>query len=207
MVDLWKQQSRAKFKEDERKRKQYENRGASTLLDGYSRFDQIKEIARFVGLQKTNQVGRIEVGACIKSKYVENCPHGMLGFYFFWRWHVEGESFSDFTSPECWYPIKLLKTGTDPTKPMSYKVYHDAITAALTHIGIHSKAKPHAGRGSRSCMADLGGASESQIRHLGRWNTNQSMEKCYLTSLPREVMRTLAGFEPSRGSFFGSCFR
>ncbi|OWY97418.1 hypothetical protein PHMEG_00032054 [Phytophthora megakarya] len=53
-------------------------------------------------------------------------------------------------------------------------------------------------------MADLGGASESQIRRLGRWNNNQSMEKCYLTSLPREAMRTLAGFEPNRGSFFGS---
>ncbi|OWZ01331.1 LOW QUALITY PROTEIN: hypothetical protein PHMEG_00027304 [Phytophthora megakarya] len=28
------------------------------------------------------------------------------------------------------------------------------------------------------------------------------MEKCYLTSLPREAMRTLAGFEPARGSFY-----
>ncbi|KAL3690979.1 hypothetical protein R1sor_004630 [Riccia sorocarpa] len=44
-------------------------------------------------------------------------------------------------------------------------------------------------------MAELGGASESQIRRLGRWN-NQAMENCYLTSLPREALRTLAGFSP-----------
>lgn len=28
------------------------------------------------------------------------------------------------------------------------------------------------------------------------------MQKCYLTSLPREAMRTLAGFEPAKGSYF-----
>jgi hypothetical protein len=128
---------------------------------------------------------------------VEICPHGMLGFYLFWRWHVDGEEFPNFTSSERWYPIKVLKSGADGTKPMSYKTHNEAILAALKHIGVRSKAKNHVGRGSGSRMADLGGASESQIRRLGRWN-NQAMEKCYLTSLPREAMRTLAGFEPSR---------
>ena len=50
-------------------------------------------------------------------------------------------------------------------------------------------------------MAELAGASEDQIRRLGRWN-NQSMENCYLTSLPREAIRSLAGFPPAQGSFF-----
>ncbi|ETO67568.1 hypothetical protein F444_15520 [Phytophthora nicotianae P1976] len=117
-----------------------------------------------MGQGKTNQVGRVEVGACMRHK-------------------------------------NLLKTGKDPTKPMSYKVHHDAISSALKYAGIRSKAKTHVGRGSGSRMADLGGASESQIRRLGRWN-NQSMEKYYLTSLPREAMRTLAGFDSSRGSYF-----
>ena len=57
------------------------------------------------------------------------------------------------------------------------------------------------GRGSGARMAELGGASEAQIRRLGRWN-NQAMENCYLTCLPREAMRTLAGFSPHAGDFF-----
>jgi hypothetical protein len=84
---------------------------------------------------------------------------------------------------------------------MSYKVHRDAIAGALEHIGLRSRAKTHVGRGSGARMADIGGASEAQIRRLGRWN-NQAMEKCYLTSLPREAMRTLAGFEPTRGTYF-----
>ncbi|ETI55557.1 hypothetical protein F443_01771 [Phytophthora nicotianae P1569] len=166
--------------------------------EGYS---PCRAIVMVMRQGKTNQVGRIEVGACMRNKIVEICPHGLLGLYLFWRWHVDGEAFPDFTSSDRWYPLKLLKTGKDPKKTMSYKVHREAITAALNHVGIRSKAKTHVGRGSGSRMADLGGASESQIRRLGRWNT-QAMEKCYLTSLPREAMRTLAGFEPSRGNFF-----
>ncbi|ETP36757.1 hypothetical protein F442_15373 [Phytophthora nicotianae P10297] len=279
MVDLWKQQARAKinshpsprddavtallkltqYEEDNRKRKNYEDRGADTLLDGYTATEQIQQVASYfwdtkgdsgtslrnllafllshyalmrgesvrmleladlhsIPLEnagynpcralvmvmrqgKTNQVGRVEVGACMRHKNVRVCGHGMLAIYLFWRWHVDGEKFPDFTSSSCWYDLKLLKTGKDPTKPMSYKVHHDAISSALKYAGIRSKAKTHVGRGSGSRMADLGGASESQIRRLGRWN-NQSMEKCYLTSLPREAMRTLAGFDSSRGSYF-----
>jgi hypothetical protein len=111
------------------------------------------------------------------------------------------EPFPDFTTSEQWYPVKLFKTGKDPTKEMSYKVHRDDIASALDHIGLRSRAKTHVGRGSGARMADLGGASEAQIRRLGRWN-NQAMEKCYLTSLPREAMRALAGFEPSRDGFF-----
>ncbi|KDO19098.1 hypothetical protein SPRG_15577 [Saprolegnia parasitica CBS 223.65] len=51
-------------------------------------------------------------------------------------------------------------------------------------------------------MAEMGGASEAQIRRLGHWN-NQAMEGCYLTKLPRyltklprEAMRVMAGFSP-----------
>ncbi|KAF4036872.1 Centromere DNA-binding protein complex CBF3 subunit [Phytophthora infestans] len=67
MVDLWKQQARAnincnpsprdgalsallkltKYEEDERKRKNFEDRGADTLLDGYTTMEQIQQIACF----------------------------------------------------------------------------------------------------------------------------------------------------------------
>lgn len=60
---------------------------------------------------------------------------------FFYRWHVDREAFPDFTTSERWFPIKLLKTGKDPTKEMSYKVHRAAVTAALESVGIH-RPKP-----------------------------------------------------------------
>lgn len=50
-------------------------------------------------------------------------------------------------------------------------------------------------------MADLGGAADADIRKAGRWDMS-SMTKHYLTSLPRETMRVLAGFPAQAGSYF-----
>ena len=72
---------------------------------------------------------------------------------------------------------------------------------AFTKCNIVSLKKTHAARGSSCKMADLDGADESQIRRLGRWN-NTTMNGAYLTSLPREVMRVLAGFPSQQGHFF-----
>jgi hypothetical protein len=72
---------------------------------------------------------------------------------------------------------------------------------AFSALGMQSKAKTHAARGSSSRMAELAGASESQIRRLGRWNAG-AMEGCYLTALPRDAMRSLADFSPDIRCFF-----
>ncbi|KAM4067426.1 centromere DNA-binding protein complex CBF3 subunit [Hirsutella rhossiliensis] len=47
---------------------------------------------------------------------------------------------------------------------------------------------------------DLGRISEDQIRRAGRWNQEQ-MVGCYLNSLPRKFMRTMAGHPPQAGCF------
>ena len=44
------------------------------------------------------------------------------------------------------------------------------------------------------------GVSEEQIRRAGRWNQDQ-MVGCYLNSLPREFMRTMAGHPKQVGCF------
>ncbi|OWZ01332.1 hypothetical protein PHMEG_00027305 [Phytophthora megakarya] len=58
---------------------------------------------------KTNQVGRTEVGACMRNKKVQICPTGFWAFTFFWRCHCDQEPFPDFSRSETWYPVKLLK--------------------------------------------------------------------------------------------------
>ena len=116
--------------------------------------------------------------------------------YFFWRWHVEAEPFPSFRDSPDWYDIKLLKANPDNlVTSLSYRAHYDAVVKAFKAVGINAKAKTHVTRGSGTRMAEIGGASEDQIRRLGRWS-NSALEGCYLTALPREAMRSLAGFPP-----------
>jgi hypothetical protein len=62
--------------------------------------------------------------------------------------------------------------------------------------GISSTKKTHAGRGLGARSAELAGVSDAQIHRQGHWNTDK-LSSCYLTSLPREAMRGLAGFPPT----------
>ncbi|SAL96384.1 hypothetical protein [Absidia glauca] len=50
-------------------------------------------------------------------------------------------------------------------------------------------------------MAAIVGANEDQIRRQRRWN-NTTMNGAYLTSLPREMMRSMAGFPTNDRSFY-----
>ncbi|KAM4067952.1 centromere DNA-binding protein complex CBF3 subunit [Hirsutella rhossiliensis] len=49
-------------------------------------------------------------------------------------------------------------------------------------------------------LVSLGSRYEDQIRRAGRWNQEQ-MVGCYLNSLPRKFMRTMAGHPPQAGCF------
>lgn len=150
---------------------------------------------------KTNKFGRLEIGACMRNAKVEICPFMMLGTYFFARFHFENEPFPSFQRSEDWYNYKvLLASKSDPTAEMSYNSHRDAIQKAFTACKITSSKKTHLARGAAARMADLQGVNESEIRRMGRWN-NSSMNGAYLTGLPREIMRSLAGF-PQKGMFF-----
>ncbi|RUS12910.1 hypothetical protein BC937DRAFT_86726, partial [Endogone sp. FLAS-F59071] len=63
------------------------------------------------------------------------------------------------------------------------------------NFAIIAKAKTHVAHGSGTRMVEVGGASNTQIHCLGRWN-NSAMVGCYLTTLPCETMSSLAGFLP-----------
>ncbi|KAF4146555.1 putative centromere DNA-binding protein complex CBF3 subunit domain-containing protein, partial [Phytophthora infestans] len=58
----------------------------------------------------------------------------------------------------------------------------------------------HIRRTSSCVIAEANGAFEASIRRGRRWN-NEKMEGCYLTTLPRVVVRGLAGFN-ANGEFF-----
>ncbi|POM80479.1 Hypothetical protein PHPALM_1680 [Phytophthora palmivora] len=149
----------------------------------------------------SNQYGRREFGSCIRHTNVEVCPIGALALYFFFRWYVQMESIPDFLQPQKWYDVKVLRSGKEPTTTaVSYRANYDATAKAFTSLNMYSKAKTQAARGSGSRMAEVAGATDSQIRRLGRWNAS-AMEGCYLTVLPREAMRSLAGLTVARFSW------
>ncbi|DAZ94251.1 TPA: hypothetical protein N0F65_004963 [Lagenidium giganteum] len=93
-----------------------------------------------------------------------------------------------------WYDIKPLEGKTkDRTQAISYDTMYWATCRAFNAVGLASKARTHAARGSGCQMTELAGAEETQIRRLGRWNM-PSMEDCYQTALPRKAKRALTGF-------------
>jgi hypothetical protein len=94
----------------------------------------------------------------------------------------------------------MLMHGDNPKKEVSFSTHYKAVKNMLDSLGIKSTVKTHMGRGSGSRIADVLGASEPDIRRSGRWN--QQAVSCYLTSLPRETMRTLARFPKDRGHFY-----
>jgi len=150
---------------------------------------------------KTNQFHRLEVAATIRAENTFICSLSSLAMYFVWRWHLSGENFPSFADPDKWYDIKLLKGGNGITTPMSYNTHLERIDEAFKAAKIRSKAKTHAARGSAVRMAEIDGCPEESIRRCGRWN-NKALEGCYMSQLPREAMRVLAGFNKDPGNYF-----
>src|SRR5439155_602085 len=120
--------------------------------------------------------------------------------YFFYRWHITNEDFPRFTTNSDWFDVKVAK-GVYRDRAMTYSAQLNAINRAFKACNISSNKKTHAGRGSGARHAEIDGATEDQLRRHGQWNM-QSMEACYLTSLPRQSIRIINGFHEEKGQFW-----
>ncbi|SAL96408.1 hypothetical protein [Absidia glauca] len=86
------------------------------------------------------------------------------------------------------------------TQEWSYSSHRESIGKALSSPGIRSNKKTHINCGSSARMAGNVCVNVDQIRRQCRWN-NTTINGAYLTSLPRSVVRSLAGF-PTYTRFF-----
>ena len=102
---------------------------------------------------------------------------------------------------ESWYPLWLFPASKSNLEPLNAKVHNKQAHVTLKNSNIKSSAVTHIYRGSAARMADLRVAGEADIRKAGRWDMS-AMTRHYLTTLPRETMRVLAGFPKEMGSFF-----
>ncbi|KAG2211522.1 hypothetical protein INT45_009793 [Circinella minor] len=144
------------------------------------------------GFGKTTTSGNHNYFTTIRHHNVRVCAFGALAFYFFYRFHVSGEPFPDFSTSENWFKIKMLK-GCDRFQDMAYTTQNDAIRCAFNACDIASLHTTHAGHGSGARDAELHGASEDSLCRHGGWNM-QSMERYYLSKISRELLRTINGF-------------
>ncbi|XP_044718008.1 centromere DNA-binding protein complex CBF3 subunit [Hirsutella rhossiliensis] len=150
---------------------------------------------------KQNQHGRLETAGAYRNRNPLICILGGLSFYLLYRWDLGSEPFPDFSRRSSWYDIRLIKgNGTGRTAAFSYNSQREWVVKAFAYAGVTSQKKTHVGRSSGARTAELKGISEDQIRRAGRWNQEQ-MVGCYLNSLPRKFMRTMAGHPPQAGCF------
>ncbi|KAE8183507.1 hypothetical protein CF328_g8161 [Tilletia controversa] len=150
---------------------------------------------------KTNQAGRVEYGSFLRNRDVRVCPVGCLALYLFSRFHHSAEPFPDLSKSSLWYDTKVVKSPTSLTAPISDDAHSKALDRAFKACHVTTTAKTHAARKSGAQLAESGGASEASVRRAGRWNQT-TMETCYLTRLPRPVLRVHAGFHPDGGTYF-----
>lgn len=87
--------------------------------------------------------------------------------------------------------IKLFAS-RDPTSSWCESTHISQVKAMLRKAGIASDAQTHVTRGSGCRMIEIAGVPEDQIRRLGHWASG-AMEKYYLSALPRDGMRAVAG--------------
>ncbi|SAM01103.1 hypothetical protein [Absidia glauca] len=86
------------------------------------------------------------------------------------------------------------------TQEWSYFSHRESIGKVLPSPGIRSNKNTHINCGSSARMAANMCPNVDQIRRQGRWN-NTTINGAYLTNLPRELVRSMAG-SPTYGRFF-----
>jgi hypothetical protein len=70
-------------------------------------FTECLALVTMMSQGKENKYGRRDLGACLRNKDVVICPVGALGFHLFERFHIDFESFPDFSHSRNWYNIKV----------------------------------------------------------------------------------------------------
>ncbi|KAM4065307.1 centromere DNA-binding protein complex CBF3 subunit, domain 2 domain-containing protein [Hirsutella rhossiliensis] len=102
-----------------------------------------------------------------------------------------------------WYRIKVL-VGRDREQELSYPTQLQETWRIFGAAGLIASKKTHLPRRVGAQDAETHGTSLAQISQAGRWNQSVLCQ-AYLTHLPRQFMRIVAGFSASRGLLPRAC--
>jgi hypothetical protein len=149
---------------------------------------------------KLNKTARKEFMGALRHKDPLFCTQGALAQLLFWRWHIAGEAPPTFQQRKDWYRIKVL-VGRDREQELSYPTQLQETWRIFGAAGLVSSKKTHLPRRVGAQDAETHGSSLAQISQAGRWNQSVLCQ-AYLTHLPRQFMRVVAGFSVSAGDYF-----
>lgn len=149
---------------------------------------------------KMNKTAKKEFMGSLRHKDPLLCTQGALAQLFFWRWHVAGEPPPSFRRRQDWYRIKLL-VGQDRQEELSYSTQLQDTWRVFGAVGLATAKKTHLPRRVGAQDAETHGTSLAQISQAGRWNQSVLCQ-AYLTHLPRQFMRIVAGFSSTPGDYF-----
>jgi hypothetical protein len=149
---------------------------------------------------KMNKTARKEFMGALRHKDPLFCTQGALAQLLFWRWHVAGEPAPSFRRRSDWYRIKVL-VGQDREQELSYPTQLTETWRVFGAAGLISKKKTHLPRRVGAQNAETYGTSLAQISQAGRWNQSVLCQ-AYLTHLPREFLRVVAGFSRTAGDYY-----
>jgi len=149
---------------------------------------------------KMNKTAKKEFMGSLRHKNPLLCTQGALAQLFFWRWHVAGEPPPSFRHRQDWYRIKVL-VGKNREEELSYSTQLQETWRVFGAVGLSTAKKTHLPRRAGAQDAETYGTSLAQISQASRWNQSVLCQ-AYLTHLPRQFMRIVAGFSGSPGDYF-----
>ncbi|RKK08421.1 hypothetical protein BFJ66_g16708 [Fusarium oxysporum f. sp. cepae] len=149
---------------------------------------------------KLNKMAKKEFMGALRHKDPLFCTQGALAQLFFWRWHVAGEPSPSFRRRQDWYRIKVL-VGRDREQELSYPTQLQETWRIFGAAGLMASKKTHLPHKVDAQDAETHGTSLAQISQADRWNQSVLCQ-AYLTHLPRQFMRIVAGFSASPGDYF-----
>lgn len=148
---------------------------------------------------KMNKTAKKEFMGALRHRNPLLCTQGALAQLLFWRWHIAGEPAPTFRRRQDWYKIKVL-VGSDRLQELSYRTQLEETWRVFGAVGLTAE-KTHLPRRAGAQEAETHGTSLTQISQAGRWNAS-ILCKAYLTHLPRQFMRIVAGFSGTAGDYF-----
>lgn len=142
----------------------------------------------------------IEYGSAVRHRQVEVCSVGAFAINLFSRFHYENEPFPDFTSRDIWHETCVVK-GNGPFTPVHYSTQCKAYIETFKKVSISTSKVTHANRKNALNMIAQEDAADDQQRRVRRWRTDR-MVGYYVSSLPVETMKSLAGFSGRNVNYF-----
>lgn len=126
------------------------------------------------------------------------CPINFLGLNLFYRWLVVHERHPDWgDGPEAYVTLfltPLLRSQSDPAKPMSYDAHNSLMTAFLQCFRVKTTKVTHFMRGNVA-REILGGDCDPRMIESFMHRDYSQMVQSYCTSISPQILCAVAGYD------------